>query len=136
MSVTVTDNSAEVMREFKEKVQKALGAIGEAAEGFAKRVCPVDTGRLHNSITYATKTEQSPANTDKKGSEDAKPSDYRKQATPEEDSVYIGTNVEYAMYVEFRDKLSHTSGKAHFLRDAATTHSNYYKSITEAIMRS
>ena len=119
--VNFKDNSGKVKKEFAEKVQLALKLIGEACEGYAKEDCPVDTGRLRNSITYATTTE--------KGSGDSAP-----RGKPEEDTVYIGSNVEYAKFVEFLS-MEHKTGKAHFLRDAATTHNKEYKEIAEAVLK-
>ena len=46
-----------------------------------------------------------------------------------EHSVYIGSNVEYAVDVEFNATKKHDTGKAHFLKDAATTHTDQYKEI-------
>lgn len=62
------DNSGEVLKAFENAVQRGLEAIGETAEGYAKDDCPVDTGRLRNSITNEVRGED----------------------------VYIGTDVEYA----------------------------------------
>lgn len=106
MDVKFTDNSPLVSREFAGQAEKALEAIGRAAEGYAKANCPVDTGRLRNSIAYAV----------------------------EGSTVYIGTNVEYAPPVEYLDR-RHKTGRAHFLRDAASTHGEEYKRIAEAAMK-
>lgn len=105
--VKITDNRPEVRKEFNIKAALALSLIGQKAEGYAKDDCPVDTGRLRNSISNKV---------------DGK-------------DVYIGTNVEYAPYVEFGDKMHHENGKAHFLRDAATTHGTEYKVITELVLK-
>ena len=138
--VRFKDNSGKVKREFRDRVQLALRLIGEECEGYAKEDCPVDTGRLRNSITYVTATKQGTPNVNKyrgsvaNGQVDAKPSDYKPKGTPEDDSVYIGTNVEYATYVEFKS-MAHKVGKAHFLRDAATGHNDRYKKIAEAVLK-
>ena len=130
----------EVMQEMNRKMQLSLMAIGEKAEGYAKMACPVDTGRLRNSLTYVTAKTQSSPNTNKyqggaaDGQTDAHPSDYKPRGTAEDDSVYIGTNVEYAQYIEFLS-MEHKVGRAHFLRDAATTHSDEYKKTAEAIFK-
>lgn len=108
MEVKITDNSAEIQAAFNDRIALVLGAIGEIAEGYAKENCPVDTGRLRNSITHQTV----------------------------EKDEYIGTNVEYAPYVELIDRYHHTNGKAHFLRDAATTHGDEFKAVAEAILKS
>ena len=104
--VDISNKKDEVLSAFKEQIEKGLEAIGLTAEGYAKDNCPVDTGRLRNSISYAV----------------------------QENEVYIGTNVEYAPEVEFRD-ISHKTGQAHFLRDAATTHGNEYQQIMEAALK-
>lgn len=73
-SVVFNDYSAEVLNEFHDAVLRALERCGEQAEGYAKDLAPVDTGNLRNSISH-TVDEDEPA-------------------------VYIGSNVEYAAYVE------------------------------------
>lgn len=60
-----------------EKLDKALETCGQIAEGYAKLLCPVNTGFLRNSITHEISTFGSFG------------------------SVDIGTSVEYAPYVEF-----------------------------------
>lgn len=72
VDIHITDNSGEVLREFGRKKAAALEAVGITAEGFAKRLTPVDTGRLRNSMSH----------------------------TVVGDGVYIGTNVEYGPYIE------------------------------------
>ena len=90
-------------------IAAALEAIGLTAERHAKADCPVDTGRLRNSISH--------------------------MVDEGEQSVYIGTNVEYGKYVELRDSTHHISGKAHFLRDAAANHGSEYRRIAEAQLK-
>lgn len=107
MPVEVVDNSEEVLEAIKRAKNAALEAIGVTAVNYAKEDCPVDTGRLRASIDHAVEGED----------------------------AYIGTNVEYAPYVEFGDTKNFTVGKAHFLRDAATLHSEEYKEIVDNIMR-
>lgn len=103
------DHTEEAIEAMKTQLLTALHSIGQAAEGYAKDDCPVDTGRLRNSISN--------------------------QVVEEEKAVYIGTNVEYAPYVEFRDNASHQTGKAHFLRDAAANHGDHYSAILEAALK-
>lgn len=101
MSVTVNaDNRDEWERLFHQATAKALEEIGLAAEGYAKRLCPVDTGRLRNSITHVTS--------------------YGAKA------VYIGTNVEYARYVEYGTRKQKPQP---YLRPAAADHQETYRSI-------
>lgn len=73
MPVEVTSHRDEAIEGKNKAVEKALEKIGLVAERYAKEKCVVDTGRLRNSISHQT----------------------------DEDTVYIGTNVEYAPYVEF-----------------------------------
>lgn len=102
MSVKVVDNSQIFVNAKNEAVAAALEAIGLTAERHAKERCPVDTGRLRNSISHAVKED--------------------------EQAVYIGTNVEYAAYVE----LGTSRMKAQpYLKPAATTHAAEYKQIAE-----
>lgn len=103
--IKLEDNTQEWQQEFIRKVQLALEVLGNTAEGYAKEDCPVDTGRLRNSISYK----------------------------PKEKTVYIGTNVEYAPIQEFKD-LNHSVGKAHFLRDAVGQHNNEYQNIIKDVM--
>ena len=72
--VVFNDYSAEVLNEFHDAVLRALERCGEQAEGYAKDLAPVDTGRLRNGISHAV-------------SED-------------EMAAYVGTNVEYGVYQE------------------------------------
>ena len=72
MSYTYKDNTDEVLSALEKAKKRGLEAIGLVAEGHAKRLTPVDTGRLRNSISHAT----------------------------DDEAAYIGTNVEYGPYVE------------------------------------
>ena len=73
MSVKYTSYASEVLSEIKQAKKRALEIIGGTAEGHAKEKCPVDTGRLHNSITHQQISE---------------------------DTEAIGTDIPYAPYVE------------------------------------
>lgn len=102
MSVKVNDNTEQVLKELENAMERALTRIGLAAEGYAKKEAPVDTGNLRNSITHAVEMD--------------------------EKAAYIGTNVEYAPYVE----LGTSRAKAQpFLKPAATEHGTVYKRIIE-----
>ena len=50
--VQIISNSAEVLAAMREQVLLGLESIGQECEGYAKDDCPVDTGRLRNSITH------------------------------------------------------------------------------------
>lgn len=129
MDYEFKDHSKEALEAEKKAVEKALMKMGMKAEGYAKRNCPVDTGRLRNSITYATSEYHS------SGKSPAEGSDYSPHARPDNNDVYIGTNVEYAVYVEFNDRAAHEVGHAHFLRNAATDHTDEYKRILESALK-
>lgn len=60
MSVEIQDHSAEVSAEIKAALLRGLEKCGLVAEGYAKKLCPVDTGNLRNSITHVV-DEQEPA---------------------------------------------------------------------------
>ena len=99
--VMIMENNAKLIDGAMNKaIAAALEEIGLAAERFAKRACPVDTGRLRSSITHALNMD--------------------------EEAVYIGTNVEYAKYVE--NGTSRRKG-VYFLRGAAQEHGSYYRGI-------
>ena len=76
---------------FSDWMATIMAGCGKIAEANCKELCPVDTGRLRNSITYEV-------------SEDGK-------------SVVVGTNVKYATYVEFDDRKHHVVGQSHYMRD-------------------
>ena len=104
MSYTYKDNTAEALAALKRAKRRGLEAIGLTAEGYAKRETPVDTGRLRNSISHAT----------------------------DDEAAYIGTNVEYAPYVELGAR--GRQGK-HMLQRAATEHTDEYKRLMEDSMK-
>lgn len=122
IDVKITDNSKFFLDALAERKEQALIAIGLTAESYAKRDCPVDTGRLRNSITFATSTQHD------SGSLPAEAEDFAAQGTPEEGVVYIGTNVKYAPSIELG--MSHRKPKP-FLRPAVTNHTAEYKAITK-----
>lgn len=122
MSVTFINNAPAVLAAEKAAKARALEIIGGKAEGYAKRLCPTDTGRLKNSITH----QQMDENTE-----------------------VIGTNVEYAAAVELghhqepgryvpaigkRLKKSFVPGKP-FLRPAAENHTAEYKAVIQDVMK-
>lgn len=94
------DNREAIANAIDRALVAALEEVGLVAEGYAKRACPVDTGRLRNSITHIV-------------DEDGK-------------CVIIGTNVEYAPYVELGTR--HQKPQP-FLKPAANDHYPTYKGI-------
>ena len=75
MSIKFTDFSDLVLETFGDAAIRALVRCGKQAEGYAKDLCPADTGNLKNSISHKVRVS--------------------------EKAAYRGTNVEYAPYVEF-----------------------------------
>lgn len=127
MEVKITDNSKLFKNAKDAAVKRALEAIGLTAERHAKEKCPVVTGRLWNSITHATSEYSGKGSyTDNRGNGF---NDANARSTPEDGSVYIGTNVVYAKGIE--TGTHRKKGAAHFLRDAASQHSDEYKRIIE-----
>lgn len=72
MSVEIeySDYSDLTLEQFNAAVLRGLEACGMTAETYAKQGCPVDTGRLRNSIAHAV--------------------------VEGEKAAYIGSNVQYA----------------------------------------
>ena len=104
VDVQITDNSEQVLEAVAAALERGLEAIGLAAESHAKELCVVDTGRLRNSITHVVQDEE----------------------------VYIGTNVEYAPYVE----LGTSRMKARpFLKPAAENYGSEYKTLLESVLK-
>lgn len=104
LDVKVTDNSEEFKSALASAKAVALEQIGLIAESYAKALCPVDTGRLRNSISHAT----------------------------DGDNEYIGTNVEYAPYVELGTR---RMSPRPFLKPAAEGHASEYRSILESKLK-
>ena len=75
--------------------KKAMKKIGLLIQGAAMLLCPVDTGRLRGSLTHATDDFQSATRGAARGTDQpvSRPMD--------EGTVHIGTNVEYAPWVEY-----------------------------------
>lgn len=138
-NIEYRDNTEEVLRAMEAAIRRGNEAIGLTAERHAKlkitRAGAVDTGRLRNSITYALAGEGTHVKSYKanKGGEDRETYTYDGTADGEKGSgVYIGTNVEYAVFVE-NGALGRTA--VHFLQDAATGHTDEYKKLMEDSMK-
>lgn len=101
--IEIRQNNTKIVQEgIHNAVIRALEKIGLVAEGYAKKACPVDTGRLRNSITHQLDGNK---------------------------AVYIGTNVEYAPYVELGTSRQRAQ---EFLRPAAQDHASQYRKIIES----
>lgn len=133
-----TDNSGIFLSEMERAKKKALETMGQKAEGYAKKLCPVGTeestgvkgyrgGTLRNSITHRVNG----------------------------DVLEVGSNVEYAPYVElgtgphfvpppewerFESEKGKGVGKAYvkprpYIRPAIEDHRDEYKRIAEREMK-
>lgn len=102
--IYVNSHVGEVKAELAHRVPVILEALGLEAEGNAvdeiTTLGAVDTGRLRGSITHLT----------------------------DETSAYIGTNVEYAPYVELG---TYKMASRPFLRNAINNYTSDYKRILE-----
>lgn len=131
MKITLEDHSDEVYKELEAACQRALEKCGLVAEGYAKKLCPVDTGNLRNSITHTV-------------------------ADNGERAAYVGTNSEYGVYVEcgtgiyypggrqtplvYQDEkgnwhLTHGQRAKPFIKPAVAEHGEQYKRIIEAELK-
>ena len=110
MDVKYTSYSAKCISDIEKKTAMALEIIGGKAETYAKQLCPVDTGNLRNSITHQRYSD---------------------------DTEVIGTNVEYAPYVELGHHTKSGSPVAArpFLRPAAENHNEEYQNVFKTIMQ-
>lgn len=86
MKVTLDDHSAEVLSALDAAIARGLETCGLVAEGYAKKLCPVDTGNLRNSITHTVTNSG-------------------------EHAAYVGTDSEYAVYVEMSTGKYVTGGR-------------------------
>ena len=129
MKVDYIDNSQQILSALEKGKRNALTAIGATAETHTKENITaddlIDTGRLRNSITYATGDYSGIGTyTDNKKK---KYSDAKARNTPKDDEVGIGTNVEYAAYTELGTQ--HIAAH-HYLKRAVTEHKDEYKKLT------
>ena len=118
IEVTLTSNKDEILEALGEQLGQAMIAIGLTAESNAKQEITkavydtpesksgyVRTGRLRNSISYGVDTN--------------------------EPAVYIGSNVEYAPYVE----LGTSKMRARpFLKPAVENYGEQYKELLQQAM--
>lgn len=118
MSVKYTSHASGILAEMAAAKARALEIIGGTAEGHAKDKCPVKSGRLQNSITHQRVGE---------------------------DTEAIGTDVDYAPYVELghnqqpgryvpaigkRLVASHVAAKP-FIKPALDNHQDEYVEIVK-----
>ena len=140
--VKIDDKTKEAKQELEKKMLAALTAVGMQAEGDAKLELEssprrVDTGLLRNSITYAVSGQQPHVGSysnDGKHDKTGEPAEvitgqYSGTIGSEQDhEVYIGTNVEYGIYVHEGTK---SMAPNRFLRNAIEKNKETYQKIIE-----
>lgn len=105
MEIKVISHRDEVMQRVQDATIRGLTAVGMQCEGYAKMICPVDTGNLRNSITNTMDGD---------------------------DTVVVGTNVEYAPYVEYGT--SRTKAQP-YLVPAVENHKKEYGEILASFLK-
>lgn len=136
--VNFTDNSSKFLSALGDAENQVLELIGQKAEGYAKKLCPVGTvestgkkgyrgGTLRNSIAHKVQG----------------------------DVLSVGSNVEYAPYVElgtgphfvpppewerFESEKGKGVGRAYvkprpFIRPAIENHKDEYQQIAETVLK-
>ena len=105
--VQFTSNLGAVQNATEDTIRRALEIIGGMAETNVKAITPVDTGNLRNSITHRVDGV----------------------------SVYIGTNVEYAPFVELghRARNGKKVNPKPFLRPGIEDNMDQYRGLLEAM---
>lgn len=97
------NNTRTVLENIKDVKVRALMKCGAHAENYAKQKAPVDTGRLRNSIHHEMEND---------------------------DTVDIGTDVEYAIYQELGTSRGVTEKR--YLTNSVRNHISEYKGIIES----
>lgn len=106
-SLRMVSHMDELDDELEDKIHDWLEAIGMDAASTAQEYCPVDTGRLKNSI-YPLVVD-------------------------EELCVYVGSNVVYAPAQEYGN-YSHKVGRSHYLQAGCTVHQKAYRDKLKEIL--
>lgn len=130
IEIRITNNADLTLEELQSACLRALERMGQQAEGYAVDLVPVDTGMLKNSLTH--------------------------KVVPSEMTVYAGSNMEYAAYVELgtgkyypggRDTpwvyqdangnwhYTHGQRAQPYLKPAIANHVQTYQNITEEELR-
>lgn len=147
--LTIKANTELVKQATNSAIERALEAVGLKCEAYAKLACPVDTGLLRNSITHAvaghetsiTSYQSNNVHADTPATRRAgtankpvevKTGSYQGTVPDGKAVVYVGTNVEYAPYVE---KGTQRTAAQPFLKPAIENHAEEYKAIIEKYLR-
>lgn len=105
VAIEFVSHLKEIQGMSQQAIDNALEIIGGMAESYAKQKCPVDTGRLRNSITHQQEGKR---------------------------TVAIGSNVVYAPFVELGTIRMKAQP---YLRPAIEEHSADYQRVVEGEFR-
>lgn len=106
MNIEFKSHKDEVLQQLTRAAENALEKCGLLGEGYAKKICPVDTGRLRNSIAHTVRES--------------------------EQAAYIGTNVSYGPHVELGTRRQRAQP---YLKPAVSEHAEQYKKIIQKAMK-
>lgn len=142
MSIEVISHVAQVKRATEKAMKKAARMVGGSVEGHAKELCPVDTGLLRNSITFALGGEapqisQYTSDSDPTSNKEQTVGEYDGEApedSKDEVTVYVGTNVEYAPYQELGAPSINLPAKP-YLRPAMENNQRELEQIIEMCLK-
>ena len=115
--IILEDNRQYIAEAMDRALAEALDEIGEMVVQRARELCPVDTGRLRNSITHRL---------------GGGGFDFPGMGASAGKEVTVGSEVEYAAYVELGT--SRTRAQP-FLRPAAADYADEYRSVVEGHLR-
>lgn len=169
-SVSITDNTDLVREALAQATEQALIAIGTKAEKYAKENMtydaiggaskpPIDTGLLRNSMTYVISGKEAHIKNYKadKGDESGSYSGTAPQMPA--NTVYVGSNVDYGVFIEEGTGTHASGGKGrkepwvytdektgkkrvtggypaqHMIRRAVTEHTDEYKQTVKEIFK-
>lgn len=113
MLVVQEDNTEYVLQALDRALAEALDELGQRVQHRAQELCPVDTGRLRNSITYRLG-----------GGGYAFPG----MGASAGKEVSVGSEVEYAAYVELGTERTRAQP---FLVPAASEYADEYRRVVE-----
>lgn len=134
----IVDNSAQFIAAKDERVRTALTAVGIQAVSHVQRNYTVngrvDTGLLRNSVAYAISGDKPSKDsysgtTGQKSGRPGSTGGYSGTApadTPNKPAVYVGTNVDYALYIE---EGTRKNAGTHDIKNAMTDNLSEYKAI-------
>lgn len=169
-SVTITDNTGLVREALAKATNQALIAIGTTAERYVKenmtndaiggaKKPPIDTGLLRNSMTYVISGNEAHIKNYKADTGNETGSYSGTAPETPANTVYVGTNVEYGVFIEEGTGTHASGGKGrkdpwvytdektgkkrvtggypaqHMIRRAVTEHTGEYREIVKVAFK-